>query len=64
MIVKWRKSSYTGGANDNQCVELGRLAPGIGIGVRDSKDPDGGHLTLSAAQFAGLIEQIKQDSAR
>ncbi|WP_149262634.1 DUF397 domain-containing protein [Actinomadura sp. K4S16] len=64
MIVKWRKSSYTGGANDNQCVELGRLAPGIGIGVRDSKDPDGGHLTLSAAQFAGLIKQIKQDPAR
>jgi hypothetical protein len=62
MIVKWRKSTYTGGANDNQCVELGRLAPGVGIGVRDSKDPDGGRLTLSPAQFAHLIEQIKQDS--
>ncbi|MEU9870199.1 DUF397 domain-containing protein [Actinomadura sp. NPDC048021] len=64
MIVRWRKSSYTGGANDNQCVELGRLAPGAGIGVRDSKDPGGGHLTLSSVQFASLIEQIKQDSAR
>lgn len=64
MIVKWRKSSYTGGANDNQCVELGRLAPGDGIGVRDSKDPDGGHLTLSRVQFVGLIERIKHDSAR
>ncbi|MEV0660844.1 DUF397 domain-containing protein [Actinomadura luteofluorescens] len=62
MIVKWRKSSYTGGANDNQCVELGRLTPGAGIGVRDSKDPDAGHLTLSAALFASLIERIKQDS--
>ncbi|MGW3767159.1 DUF397 domain-containing protein [Actinomadura verrucosospora] len=64
MIVRWRKSSYTGGANDNQCVELGRLAPGAGIGVRDSKDPGAGHLTLSSVQFASLIEQIKQDSAR
>ncbi|MEV4000748.1 DUF397 domain-containing protein [Actinomadura sp. NPDC049753] len=64
MIVRWRKSSYTGGANDNQCVELGRLAPGAGIGVRDSKDPGGGHLTLSSVQFARLIDQIKQDSAR
>ncbi|GGP95850.1 hypothetical protein BKA00_003905 [Actinomadura coerulea] len=64
MIVKWRKSSHTGGANDNQCVELGRLDPGAGIGVRDSKDPDGGHLVLSGAQFASVIKQIKQDSAR
>ncbi|MGC4952179.1 DUF397 domain-containing protein [Actinomadura citrea] len=63
MIAKWRKSSYSGSANDDVCVELGRLAPGVGIGVRDSKDPDGGRLTLSPAQFAHLIEQIKQDPA-
>ncbi|MGW3767104.1 DUF397 domain-containing protein [Actinomadura verrucosospora] len=46
---------------DDVCVELGRLAPGTGIGLRDSRDPDAGHLTLSAAQFAGLIERIKQE---
>jgi hypothetical protein len=62
MIVKWRKSSYSGSANDDVCVELGRLAPGTEIGVRDSKNPDGGHLTLSPTQFASLIDQIKQDS--
>ncbi|MDD6792840.1 uncharacterized protein DUF397 [Actinomadura hallensis] len=56
--VQWRKSSYTGGANDNQCVELGRLAPGTRIAVRDSKNPDGGHLTLTTAEFTDLIEQI------
>ncbi|NYE12659.1 hypothetical protein BJ999_002955 [Actinomadura citrea] len=27
--------------------------------MRDSKDPDGGHLALSVVQFAGLVEQIK-----
>ncbi|MEV3923190.1 DUF397 domain-containing protein [Actinomadura coerulea] len=43
---------------------MAQLAPGTGIGVRDSKDPDGGHLTLSVTRFARLIEQIKQDSAR
>ncbi|WP_067808085.1 DUF397 domain-containing protein [Actinomadura formosensis] len=64
MTVQWRKSSYSGTATDEVCVELGRLAPGVGIGVRDSKDPDGGHLTLSVAQFAGLVEQIKQHPER
>lgn len=64
MIVHWRKSSYSGGISDQQCVELGRLTPGTGIGVRDSKDPDGGHLTLSVAQFAGLVEQVKRRPTR
>ncbi|TDD35971.1 DUF397 domain-containing protein [Actinomadura sp. KC06] len=64
MPVQWRKSSYSGAANDDACVELGRLAPQVGIGVRDSKDPDGSHLTLTVSQFAGLLEQIKQDPAR
>jgi hypothetical protein len=64
MTIQWRKSSYSGSANDDVCVELGRLAPGAGIGVRDSKDPDGGHLTLSVAELAGLIEQVKRHPVR
>lgn len=64
MSVQWRKSTHSGGADDEHCVELGRLAPGTGIGVRDSKDPDGEHLTLSVAEFASLIEQVKQRPAR
>ena len=64
MSVQWRKSTHSGGADDQHCVELGRLAPEVGIGLRDSKDPDGGHLVLSGGQFAGLIEKIKQGSAR
>ncbi|MGI5420325.1 DUF397 domain-containing protein [Actinomadura luteofluorescens] len=63
MSVQWRKSTYSGGADDQHCVELGRLASEAGIGVRDSKDPDGGHLTLSGVRFANLIAQLKQDSA-
>ncbi|TDB86092.1 DUF397 domain-containing protein, partial [Actinomadura sp. 7K534] len=34
------------------------------VGVRDSKDPDGGHLTLTVAQFASMIEQVKRHPAR
>ncbi|MEU8303487.1 DUF397 domain-containing protein [Actinomadura sp. NPDC048955] len=63
-MQQWRKSSYSGGVNDEHCVELARLASEAGVGVRDSKDPDGGHLTLSGVQFACLVEQIKQDSTR
>lgn len=64
MNVQWRKSTHSSGVNDEDCVELGRLAPGAGIVVRDSKDPDGGHLALSIAQFAGLIEQVKRHPTR
>ncbi|MFB4303278.1 DUF397 domain-containing protein [Actinomadura sp. NTSP31] len=64
MTVQWRKSSHSGGANDEQCVELGRLAPRVGIGVRDSKNPNGGHLTLTSAQLTDLISQIQQHPER
>ncbi|WP_141587240.1 DUF397 domain-containing protein [Actinomadura sp. WMMA1423] len=63
-MQQWRKSSYSGGVNDEHCVELARLAPGVGIGLRDSKDLGAGHLTLSVAQFVDVIEQIKQTADR
>ncbi|TMR40737.1 DUF397 domain-containing protein [Actinomadura geliboluensis] len=64
MAVQWRKSTHSSGVNDEHCVELGRLVSEAGIGVRDSKDPDRGHLALSGAQFADLIEQVKQHGER
>lgn len=57
MITRWRKSSQSGGVEDKQCVELGQLAQGIG--VRDSKNPHAGHITLTATEFAGLVNAIK-----
>lgn len=62
MTVQWRKSSYSGSANDDVCVELGRLAQGVG--VRDSKDPGAGHLMLTAAEFEGLVDALKRRPAR
>jgi hypothetical protein len=42
--VKWRKSSHSG-ANGGDCVEIADLDRSIE--VRDSKDPNGPHLTIS-----------------
>lgn len=60
MSIQWRKSTHSGGADDQHCVQLGRLAAGGGVGLRDSKDPDGDHLSLSLAEAAGLIQQLKR----
>ena len=40
----WRKSSYSGGGNDDNCVEVAALATAIAI--RDSKEPQKGALTM------------------
>ncbi|MFD0856572.1 DUF397 domain-containing protein [Actinomadura adrarensis] len=58
MTIHWRKSSYSGGANDDVCVELARLQQGIG--VRDSKEPEGDRLTVDPAAFGMLVEEIKR----
>ncbi|NVI91847.1 DUF397 domain-containing protein [Actinomadura sp. BRA 177] len=60
MPVQWRKSSYSGTANDDVCVELGRLEQGGGVGVRDFKDPGRGYLALTVSGFAVLLGRLKQ----
>ena len=40
--ARWRKSSYSGSGNN--CVEVAQA--GGTSAVRDSKDPDGGHLVF------------------
>nr|WP_141586730.1 DUF397 domain-containing protein [Actinomadura sp. WMMA1423] len=56
-MVIWRKSSRstsTGG----ECVEVADL--GEGIGLRDSKDPVGGHLVVTPESFGALIAELKR----
>jgi hypothetical protein len=53
----WRKSSYSTEGTSAQCVEVAKLAGAIG--VRDSRHPDGGHLTLTFEQFGYLVRHIK-----
>ncbi|GLW63307.1 hypothetical protein Arub01_15510 [Actinomadura rubrobrunea] len=57
MSVRWRKSSHSGVINDEACVEVAGLSQGIG--PRDSKAPAAVHLTVSRAEFAVLLERIK-----
>ncbi|WP_141583716.1 DUF397 domain-containing protein [Actinomadura sp. WMMA1423] len=57
-MIEWRKSSRSGGVNDNACVELARLADRVG--VRDSKDPAGPRLDLSPQDFGGLVARIRR----
>jgi hypothetical protein len=52
----WRKSSRSG-AQENACVEVAQLSNGIG--VRDSKNPDAGQLTVSVVDFARLLGRIR-----
>jgi hypothetical protein len=51
----WRKSSFSG--NDSNCVELAWA--GAEVGIRDSKNPGAGHVTISAGAFARLIDTVK-----
>ncbi|MVZ98911.1 DUF397 domain-containing protein [Actinomadura sp. LD22] len=53
----WRKSSRSSG-NGGACVELADL--GVVVGVRDSKDPDGGHLDVSRDALRSLLADLKQ----
>lgn len=55
----WRKSTYSHGANGgDDCVEVADLSSGR-VGVRDSKNPDGGHLTFSRTELAAWITAAK-----
>ncbi|MFI0356976.1 DUF397 domain-containing protein [Actinomadura sp. 9N407] len=55
----WRKSSYSQ-PTQSDCVEVARL--GVMNAVRDSKDPEGGFLSLERDALGALLSQIKQGS--
>lgn len=57
MTAVWRKSSRST-TQGGECVEVAALSHVIG--VRDSKNPDGGHLTLAPGQFAALLRRLKR----
>jgi hypothetical protein len=53
----WRKSSYSGGSGQSNCVEV-RSVPGR-VAVRDSKDPGGGVLAVTAGEWRAFIGVVK-----
>ncbi|QFG26799.1 DUF397 domain-containing protein [Actinomadura sp. WMMB 499] len=55
MQAGFRKSSYSegGGCVEAAAVETARL-------IRDSKNPDGGYLTLDGGMWGALLAEIKR----
>lgn len=58
--LTWRKSSYSGGAVTNDCVEVAFGLSEDVTYVRDSKDPDGGMIKFSAAGWTGLVRAASE----
>jgi hypothetical protein len=54
----WRKSSRSSGEENTDCVELAKFSSVIGI--RDSKNPIGGRLSVSDGDFAALLGKVKR----
>jgi hypothetical protein len=54
----WRKSSRSTGTGE--CVEIARPDAPI-VGLRDSKNPQAGHLRVSGPAFAAFLDVIKAD---
>ncbi|MGW1681699.1 DUF397 domain-containing protein [Saccharopolyspora sp. NPDC002376] len=52
----WRKSSRSGG-NGGNCVEVGFGFDAVGI--RDTKDRDGGHLAVAPARWQAFLRAVK-----
>ncbi|TDD29286.1 DUF397 domain-containing protein [Actinomadura sp. KC06] len=53
----WRKSSRSGSGAQSDCVELAALDDSIGI--RDSKNPQLGHLTICRDSLRDLVGRVK-----
>lgn len=49
----WRKSSYSEANGNSDCVEVGYAAGDV-TALRDSKNPDGGMLTVPTAGWVAL----------
>ncbi|WP_026412209.1 DUF397 domain-containing protein [Actinomadura oligospora] len=57
-MTVWRKSSHSESGAGGSCVELAHL--GGSVGVRDSKNPEGGHLSLQRGELRRLMEVVRR----
>ncbi|MCV2458914.1 DUF397 domain-containing protein [Streptomyces sp. ICN988] len=58
----WRKSSYSGGGDGNNCVEIA-TSP-THVAVRDSKTPARATLTFPPEAFASFLDALKSPARR
>ncbi|WEH33592.1 DUF397 domain-containing protein [Streptomyces sp. AM 4-1-1] len=54
---RWRKSSHSNGTG-GECVEVADLDATVGI--RDSKWPQGPHITVRPSAWAGFVTGLRQ----
>ncbi|WP_425834501.1 DUF397 domain-containing protein [Streptomyces fractus] len=53
----WRKSSYSG-SNGGDCLEVATPTPTGTVAIRDSKDPDLGHLRITPSAFSAFVAGV------
>jgi hypothetical protein len=58
----WRKSSYSGPGDGNECVEIANSPTRVSI--RDSKAPARATLTFPTGAFAAFVEVLKTTDGR
>ncbi|MFJ3244821.1 DUF397 domain-containing protein [Streptomyces sp. NPDC086782] len=56
-LGNWRKSSYSGGGDGNNCVEIANSPTHMAI--RDSKVPTRAVLTFPAGAFTAFVKAVK-----
>ncbi|MEU7424129.1 DUF397 domain-containing protein [Streptomyces sp. NPDC040750] len=54
----WKRSSFSGGGEGNDCVEVAHLD--THIAVRDSKAPTRATLTFPTVSFSRFVEALKE----
>ncbi|WP_128433153.1 DUF397 domain-containing protein [Streptomyces cyaneus] len=58
----WRKSSYSGGGDGNDCVEIANSP--THVAVRDTKAPARATLTFPAGAFSAFLDALKSARTR
>ncbi|MFC8779662.1 DUF397 domain-containing protein [Streptomyces nigra] len=54
----WRKSTYSGEGDGNECVEIANSP--TRVAVRDSKVPHRATLTFPSTAFSAFVEDLKR----
>lgn len=56
-MTQWRKASRSN-TSGGDCVEVAHLGGGV-LGIRDSKAPEAGHVSVGRGGLADLVAKIK-----